>query len=425
MPQIMSNPTEARVYKTQAWQIFSVFLCFFISDDALLFSTIPSNFLMGTKIASYIILLVYLSCKPNLSREGMTQGLLVILLMGGILCLSMASNTDLSLNYGYRFFILLLCLLFATRIRFHEYAQIYVRVLFIFSLIALISWIFKQAFPALLSYIPSVTNSKGVAFPTIGVCSFLENGFRSTSIFREPGMFSIYLIWGLFLEIFYLPESSKVRVSVFSASTILTFSTLGFLSLITLFIVAGFRTRESLSYIKKNYWIILLAPIITTILLTNETVYSHMVTRNFGGEGIEDSAAFSRLSSFTVPLKIALESPFSGVGITSYMEHNELAALEIYGIALGEGTGTNTIMIETAKHGFLYGGILILLLLNLSRRFKGFWGIFALLLAMLSSQCMPYSIFYNLLLMYGASYVCSHQKLNALQGQKLTSKRLS
>lgn len=395
--------------RNSTFSLIATLLLFFVSDDTLLFGTTPSLALLVTKILLYVVLFCVLAFRPCVDVKGFQRALPVCGTLLFLLSVSMAWNTDFTLNFGYRFFIFALCLLFATRIRFDDYVHAFLRILFFFSLVSVVSWLAIRVFPGFLSLLPSVTNSKGVAFPTFVLCSFLGESFRAISIFREPGVFAIYLIWGLVLEFFYLPQPSKWRPLVFSTAIVFTFSTLGFVSLLVIYSILFFRAKEGFSFFKKNWWVLLLGIVGVFVLFFNEHVYSNMFLRNFAGDTIEESAAFSRLASFVIPLNIAGSHPLFGVGITPFLDFQEQVGFELYGVFLGEGTGTNTILIEAAKHGFAYGAILLYLLYRLSRRVGGLglgkYGIFVLLFGMFSSQCMPYSVFYSLLLMYGATYI--------------------
>lgn len=398
------------VYKSSSsFPLIATLLLFFVSDDTLLFGTVSSLALLVTKISLYVVLFGVLAFRPCIDAKGLQRALPVCFLLLFLLAISMAWNSDFTLNFGYRFFIFALCLLFATRIRFEDYVQAFLKILLFFSVIAVISWVLVRGIPGVLSILPSVVNSKGNPFPTFVLCSFLGESFRAISIFREPGIFAIYLVWGLVLELFYLPRPSKWKPLVFSGAIIFTFSTLGFVSLLAVYSILFLKAKEGFSFFQKNWWVLFLGIIGVFILFFNEHVYSAMFLRNFGGDSIGDSAAFSRLASFVVPLNISISHPLFGVGITSFLDFQEQVGLELYGLFLGDGTGTNTIMIETAKHGFVYGIILVYLLYRISLRVGGHglgkYGIFLLLGAMFSSQCMPYSVLYSLLLMYGATYM--------------------
>lgn len=386
-----------------------VFLLFFVSDDAFLFSTYPSLSLLITKITLYVVVFVFLLFEKCINPQGFLRGLMAVAGLSLFLAFSMAWNTDVSLNFAYRLFIFLLCLLFASRIRFEDYARVFVNVLFGFSVVAIVMWCILWVFPSLATMFPLLENSKGVSFPTIFFCSFLSDSLRAISIFREPGMFALYLIGGLLLEFFYFPEFSKKRVLVFSAGIIFTFSTLGFVCVLISYTLAGLMTQRGGEWLKRNWWIFLVGIGGGWILFGNEYVYSQMFSRNFGGDDLQESAAFSRVSSFTVPALIAFEHPLFGVGITPFLDFQESAGFKLYGIVLEDGNGTNTIMIEAAKHGILYGFFLLLFLYRLACRINTYGmvrlGTLFILLAMFSSQCMPYSVLYNLLLMYGVTYV--------------------
>jgi hypothetical protein len=130
-------------------------------------------------------------------------------------------------------------------------------------------------------------------------------------------------------------------------------------------------------------------------------------------------STLARLSSFSVPFYIFLNNPVTGVGLSNFVTLYSIYSVELFGVFIDpESASTNTIINTFAIFGFFYGGLILLSFFKISKRLSKstFSKIIILvsILLMLSTQEMRYSLFVNVLFMYGLMSVNLRRQTKSL-----------
>jgi hypothetical protein len=318
------------------------------------------------------------------------------------------------------YFVQLLTLLFATLIvkflDFDLFIKCFSKILFVLSVISLFVLLIANLTPSLLAPFPETVNFGGVSFKNLLVCAvFTETNFlRNISIFREPGVFVIYLLFGIIIEFFYNKILNKKYLIVFLIAVISTVSTSGIGILLLLLVGYMFKVNKFKIYLFVST--VLILSIISLIALPD---FSFLLFSKMDTDSSDYVSTLARLSSFSVPFYIFLNNPVTGVGLSNFVTLYSIYSVELFGVFIDpESASTNTIINTFAIFGFFYGGLILLSFFKISKRLSKstFSKIIILvsILLMLSTQEMRYSLFVNVLFMYGLMSVNLRRQTKSL-----------
>ena len=225
--------------------------------------------------------------------------------------------------------------------------------------------------------------------------------FRNTGIFREPGMYMVYLNIGVLFQYFFYKEINKKYLLIFVISLLTTLSTGGFIvfSLLSLiYLLKNNKVKNAIQFI--FFFIILCVGILTNYELFQSTF------AKFDSSSNEYGSTIARISSVTVPFAIFLDSPFFGVGLSDFKNYYEIYSRNILGYSVkADGQSTNTFFNSLGTYGFCFFMLLSTLVYRFSTLFSKNTplkiGIFICLILMFSNEDMRYSLLFSVLLFYG------------------------
>lgn len=236
-------------------------------------------------------------------------------------------------------------------------------------------------------------------------CIFFDYkiALRNSAIFREPGMYMIFISFAYILEAFVLKKNvTGNRLLVYCISIFSTFSTAGYIIFFLLYLI-------SILNLKNFSWKKILSTIIivAVIIFLMGTDYSEIV---FGKleKGEESASYLGRISSITIPLEMIWTHPILGCGISDFSDLYRSIAIRQYGIDIKpEGMATNTILNASSVFGIWFGIFLL----------WGFWkfsqklrlskilklAIYICFILALSNEVIMYSTFTYWFIGYGFS----------------------
>lgn len=238
--------------------------------------------------------------------------------------------------------------------------------------------------------IPKVTNTANVtlynfifsyAIPT-------SNYIRNFGIFREPGVYQIFISLAMIFETINNKNVNKKRLILFTITMFSTFSTVGF---VNLFIIYGIYFISNIKNIKLNRkWIynimsfVVVFIIAITMLMRNKVIKSNIETAL---AKIESSESFTinnaRWESITYLLPQVFDKPWFGNGCSFFLQELKI--------------NTNTIISIFTIYGLPFGIIYTLLICNfctkVTQNIITKIGIFLILFFSLCCQYMPYNMF--------------------------------
>lgn len=394
-----------------------IFIFIIVSDDTLLFGTNSNKIFITFKFLYIItgaIILLLMNLRKGLKIKHLEifgySGLIISILM------SMAVNNDFRLGYFYKVCLLIYAFSIVKLIDFKEFVCIFNKIITFFALVSIFGYLIVLLYKEALIIFPIISNTAQNLFYFAGVfvspISSYSKYIRNYGIFREPGVYQMYLIMALIFQNFVPKENSLFTYVILIFAVITTMSTTGYIALaIVLFLI--FTNDRGLSYKRKSLLLFMVFAGILILLfytdifsLSSEKMYDSV----FGKlRYIGRSTTIARFGSITENIKITFENPLFGAGITSLDALFPQYTAERYGISSVHNT--NTFLIQFASHGIIYGllWVFVYLRFSLVLNRKNALIIFLIILILYIGENLTYSGFASLFLAYGMG---SKNKLN-------------
>ena len=370
----------------------ATFLFIFVTNDTILFTTRTLN-LNNMIYFVYICMLIYfLHSNPRIILKD--KGFSLIILISIWLLFLMLVHNDFHLGYISRVIILLLMLYFSKRIPFKLFCESFSKILFFFAFVSIILFFIVQFIP-LIDLLPRFTNENGVQYTTIYIASIMLG--RNTSIFREPGVFGIYLTVAILIELYLNNEINYKRLIVFFFAVFTSYSTAAFITSLIAVSFYLFSHQNYKSYMRSISKIFFIVIFFIAFKYLGDSFQNKI---SYGTDIIGGYTA--RVSSVIVPIEIFLDKPFFGRGISQFATDWASYTYHTYGIPFNVGLFTNSITIIFASLGIVVGIFYLFGIYKVSKMF-GFSRlvIFLILLLSFSNENLLYSPLYNLLVVYG------------------------
>lgn len=377
------------------------FIVIVISEDTLMFGTNISSMFVSARFIVYLILLLF--CFNSTWRHVDKHSLIATLSIVASFSFVMLINDDFRNGYFLQLLGILLAFKIANTIKFNEFMVCFIKVIYFLSLASIGLFLLVSVVPPIINMLPTMTNYGDVKFATILVSNImkLDGLLRNSSIFREPGVFGIYLMIGLLYEFFYIPKLNVKRVITFLIALVTTFSTTAFFAfalVILAYIFQGnnFKAKKYLA-IGTILFIIFILPIFS------DTVFSKLDANTS-----EYRSTLSRVASLIIPLAM-FQDHLLGVGLSNFINLYSSYSYHLFGIEFKpEGEATNTFINTFAIYGIIHGSILVYAVWRLAQQYHKSMlitlVIFLIFLLLFSSQELRFSILFNLLIMYGLIY---------------------
>lgn len=382
-----------------------------VSDDTLLFGTNLNSSFLDAKYIIIISIFCLLLIRAFVKKIHISvNAFLIALTMMLLLIISSALNNDFRFGYFYRCVLIMTGLLFTSFISFHDFAYYYDKVMRFLAIASLIGFVLFIAFDTVLDLFPLILNSSHMEFYNLflTVIPKYSGGFaRNFGIFREPGVFQMFLIIGLLFQMFVLKKSSiKVQI-VYIVALVTTFSTTGYIALIFVGVLY-FIKRNNFKEEKKSKAIIIicLLLIFTYLSLFTDFIYIEEYGSVFGK--LTDSNSLTvgaRVASVVVNLRLFLNSPIWGVGVTNVDTQFAPLAQNILGVYTIHNT--NTILWQLAAYGaiftllWVYGIYKLCLRMGINK--LDILLLFIVLNILFVGENLAYSLITNILVFYGFS----------------------
>lgn len=381
-------------------QYLVIVVTVFFSPDTLLFGTSGDKLLMLLNQILFTFLIFFLSNNyPNFKDAKFPN--FIICSFALIIFTTSLINLDFSNGYIIQLNSLLLGYFIAKKIEFQTFATNFNNVLYYLSLISVFFFTLFNYYPNLIYLFDIKENISGTNFINLYFYVHFIDVFRNTGIFREPGVYMIYLNLAILFELFVSDIIDRKKIFIFVIALITTLSTAGFIICIFLSIIY-FMNKKSL----KIGVILLFSAIVILFFVSNNYEYFEAALTKFDSKSNEYGSAVARISSITIPISIYLDSPFFGVGLYSYINLYKFYSSSILGFSLNaESQSTNTLLNALATYGPLYFIFFILAFYKLakliSKKFLIRLTIFLLFTLMLSNEDIRYSLLFTTLIFFG------------------------
>ncbi|RJR26637.1 hypothetical protein C4561_04795 [candidate division WWE3 bacterium] len=369
--------------------------------------------LLLTLIIGGLFLLKIFSKKIRINQ----QGLLIIALMFCSVFITMLFNQDYTGGYFKILLGLLLGFMLAHLVAIDDFINRYINIMLI---LAIYSLAVLYAIIPIVSYLPEAIfprfyNSAGVPFISAGLTYVvnLENYYRNFGIFRESGVYQIFLNLALMFELFYKESKPNAKtVMILCTAIISTFSIPGYIAGAILFLTYVFMQVKTYEFGRANrsktMFVTLLILLLATAFIgymTNDTVYRNF-SATFDKLSPHHSSMATRITAIMASLLVWSERPIFGHGITIGLGGRGLLVMQ-EAFAFSTRHNTTTIGSLLLVFGVVFTGMCIYLLykfINRSRQ-RGPAKVFMFLAVMLiiNNNSLIYNELFYTILFYGIS----------------------
>ena len=334
--QIMIVLKNIAFYKKSSFII--LFLFIFLSIETLLFGTNGNMNVLLVGYVGYFLLAIYLIFKHDWKIKNKSFILLFLILMSLI---GFLFDVQQPLKYFYEIMIILMAYVYVNKYDLKEFKIQYVNLIYIISFISVVLFIASQFIS--LPFI-EIINKNNIPIQSL---IFATLSSRNAGLFREPGVFMIFVNLALIFEIFKNKVSFK-KVVVFILAVATTYSTAGYIVIaITL---CCFILKNKLGLFEKILYTIL-------VFIAFFFVYSSEYTKDvvFGKiENLNNDSTLSRTSSVYYNIELATSSIKSFLIGNGYSITENSFVEASYKMTSVEGNNTNTFLKMLSLHGFIY-----------------------------------------------------------------------
>lgn len=368
-----------------SWGIYiAIFLLIYSSKDSCFFGVNNIGMIKNIGYVITFISALYLIFKAGLSTIFTTTGKYLRPLILLVL-LTLLVNMDFSIKFFYEILLFLSCGAIACLVPFKQFKLLYSDILVVLAISSLVVYALNIAAPQTLYLFPIHHNEMMYPFRfcVISVVTNPEYGIdRNFGIFREPGVYIVYLCLAILFELFSEKVNFK-RVVLFIITILSTFSTAGFL--VAGFIFAAFLFFSKNASTKQRVGFAgIVAVLFIVILLNNgsDLIYNNV----FGKLFYENDSTASRTGSIYTNLNMWLQNIGTIIWGNGYtFVENEFS--HFVEVVRGGANNTNTIFKMLAVHGVIYTTIIYALTYKFCRTYFKSISIFAIIaLFMLQSN---------------------------------------
>lgn len=334
-----------------------IFIILLVSDDSLLFGSNSSSLFQMFKFIIYIFIfismIIYMSRKKiKIDKNKMMY---VLILAALIICTSIV-NLDFKFGYIYRICILLFSMLVSNLMSLKKLLWHFNKVIMVTSIFSVIVFIIEVQNKDLFRYFPIIINSAGNSFYNLFFTIVPLDNYgvpRNYGFYREPGVFAIFLIIALVIEIYYFEEKSLPRQLILLVTILTTKSTTGYI--VICLVYAGYLVKNSSTIREKRIkvvFFILSLFVLYYILNHTNLIFSENKYYSVFGKYDDIDKSNSRISSIFINIRIFLDQPFFGSGISNVTNLFPVIGFNRYGVSTEHNT--NTMLLQLSTYGLLF-----------------------------------------------------------------------
>ena len=393
---------KIKKFKTFKWYYLLIVLLAFLSDDSYWAATSGNNYLSLARYAFVVALpIIFMAfLKVNVGKDIKT---LLILIIAGIFIASLISGSGMG-GPIMLFFSLVSAALIVTKVDISIFSARFCEVVVV---MILYSFVLQMLIMVGLLQVRTIENVIGANLSMVGGCIFHNSYFglimRNGCIFREPGVFMVYITMAYVLDIWLNKGGLTLRRQlIYFLGEFSTMSTAGMIIWAFLFVI---NILKKGSFKAKNLIPMVIVVIVAYFIFSNEIIYGNVFAKL--DRGTDSASVLGRLSSVVIPLKMTLNSPLWGCGTENFRDVYIHYGKELFHTEIDpQGLATNAILNASAVFGLWFGIFIILGFWRLSEKLSagnvlGCFLTFLSIVMTFSNESMQYSLIFYLLIFYG------------------------
>lgn len=359
-----------RVSRIKPCELHTFLLIFLTSSFTIVNDVFSSMATIGIWLLLLFSLLIRTTRKGvalNLNKNpfGVMVSLTILFLLSGII------NNQPGLIIIKNLFSLVTLWLFIIYYRFEDVLKAFYKVVYFIAVISIPMYLLSVLGPSFLNSFTAIGTNGRIYYNYI-LFDHIVGYNRNCGLFWEPGAFSSFLCLAILIWVTQVDNSIDVgyrRILVLLLALITTFSTTGYLCFALILILYLFLKKRN-----KTEKIIVFTLILAAVIFVLPTYYTSVFginSQTFGKiynflqyrddyiAGTFTSSVSVRLFSITKAFEVFLNNPILGVGHNNLVELTQKFTL---------GSITCTFINWFAINGFLYGLLMILGYVKLSRQ---------------------------------------------------------
>jgi len=246
-------------------------------------------------------------------------------------------------------FSLSVVLLYTSSTKYPEFRSMYLDIMHFLCMTSLVAYLFLRLFPDIQNALPIVYSETEVAYRSAGLLLFhdaVSTLNRNYSIFWEPGVFAVFIIYGLVLDLTSRNAVSSARFAALILALLTTGSTLAYI-FAPLFLITRIRKFGNVTSILNTFFLIAMLIFLALAWILGVSDISPASKFEQGNYSF-----FMRYLSLTVDFAIFRESIF-GVGLARY---GEMVSAATFGVLRGS---FNSLAYSLAVYGLPFTGLFL------------------------------------------------------------------
>lgn len=376
----------------------------FFTCDTVLFGTNKNKLYSNSiqAVLGFFFVFMFLYAFSKRKRFGKKQLALCVVLIFCVIS-TMLVHHEFRNGYIFKCSLLLFSFFAVELIDIKNFANCFNRVLFLIATISIICYSLQMITASAFYFAPQFYNLADYPFRNLFLYVQSEwHLFRNFGIYREPGVYQMFLILALLFELYYFEKPRVKRILVFSAAVFTTFSTTGIIAYGIWIFLALVKTRRLSKQDKVLAVLMVVLSIFLLMIILGADAFV-LWDKLFKKVATKNVSYLARLASITVNIKLWLLNPVFGLGIGEGQKLFEEIATNTYGMIIKDNT--NTLLIQFALHGTVYGFLWITAWIKGALCLGKTAGervlIAGIILVLCLGENLTYSPFGNILMMYG------------------------
>ena len=186
---------------------FFVFIIIYISEETVIFGTNSNTIFttFGKRIGFFIIAALFFLLLFSRKRKMHIPTLLLAALICFLFILTMIIHNEDANVYIFEISLIISAALLKSVIPFSDFKKAFCDIIFLLACFSLFFYLLQLISFPLLNYLPQISNYQGYQYRTylLGNTNIVSRELlRNPSIFRESGVYALYLLLALFFNLF-------------------------------------------------------------------------------------------------------------------------------------------------------------------------------------------------------------------------------